>query len=342
MGLDVSLERDSIMRYYHLMHKPSFDITEDILNHSVQIAEMLGFLSASRLEKPNSRVRKQNKIQTIHSSLAIEGNTLSIDQVSDMIDHKPVVGPEKDIKEVKNAIAAYDAISEFNFRSVGDLKKAHKLFTQGLIRDAGVFRAGNVGVFAGGAVSHMAPPAKRVPQLMSDLFSYLKKEDNTSLLIKACVFHYELEFIHPFSDGNGRMGRFWQQVILMQHHAVFEFLSIESLIKAHQAEYYHTLGECDAIGNSTLFIEFALSLIEKALCAYRVTSTHAFSNKDRIQNACKHFKKNWFTRQDYISLHQAISTATASRDLKMALDNKWLQKKGEKSQTRYQFCTKAL
>jgi len=304
----------------------------------MRIAEILGSLNTLRLKKPDVSLRKQNKIKTIHSSLAIEGNTLSIEQVTDLINNKAVVGPAKDIKEVKNAMMVYDSVNQFNFKSITAFKKAHKLLMQGLIKDAGHFRTADVGVFAGNVVSHMAPPSKRVPQLMSDLFSYIKKTDNTALLVKACVFHYELEFIHPFSDGNGRMGRLWQQVILMHHHAVFEFLTIESLIKENQEDYYHILGECDSAGNSTLFVEFALGLIERELSIYQNTITYIADTKEkRMRNAIDHFKDTWFSRLDYMKLHKTISTATASRDLKAAVENKWLQKQGDKNVARYQF-----
>lgn len=304
----------------------------------MRIAEILGSLHALRLKKPDIQLRKQNKIKTIHSSLAIEGNTLSLDQITDLINHKVVVGPEKDIKEVKNAIKVYDLLGKFNFQSVAAFKKAHQILMQGLLNDAGRFRTGNVGVFAGNMISHMAPPSTRVPQLMSDLFSYLKEAGGASLLIKACVFHYELEFIHPFSDGNGRMGRLWQQVILMHYHPVFEYLSIEHLIKENQDDYCRILGECDLVGNSTRFVEFVLGVIEKALLGYQDTITFVADTREkRMEAAHEHFKALWFSRLDYMKLHKTISTATASRDLKAAVDDQWLYKKGDKNATRYQF-----
>lgn len=320
------------------MKKPPFVITEAILNHSVRIAEALGSLNALRLEKPTISLRKQNKIMTIHSSLAIEGNTLSLEQVTDIINHKAVIGPSRDIKEVKNAIKAYDEMNQYKFQSISDFKKAHKLLMTELIKDAGKLREGNVGVFAGNQVSHVAPPSKRVPSLMTDLFSYIKKSDNTSLLIKACVFHYELEFIHPFSDGNGRMGRLWQQVILMNYHKIFEYISIESLIRENQQNYYKILKECDSAGECTLFIEFALGLIEKSLTAYQDTITYAPNTKDeRIKHAHSHFKNQWFSRQRYMKLHKTISPATASRDLKSAVDDQLLQAQGDKNLAKYKF-----
>lgn len=320
------------------MSSPPFTITENILNSSVEIAEILGSINTLHLEKPSINLRKQNRIMTIHSSLAIEGNTLSLEQVSDIINHKPVLGPEKDIQEVKNAIAVYDGIARLKFNSIISLKNVHKLLLKNLIDDAGSFREKNVGVFAGKAVSHVAPPSKQVPRLMSSLFEYLKSDDNTSLLIKACIFHYELEFIHPFSDGNGRMGRLWQQVILIKHHPVFEFLSIESLIKDNQRQYYSVLGECDSASESTLFIEFCLNLIAQSLTSYQSAITYIPSTKEeRIKYTFSHFKDKWFSRQDYMLIHKNISPATSSRDLKYAVDEKILEKKGDKSRTRYKF-----
>lgn len=320
------------------MNQPPFTITENILNFSVKIAEILGSINTLHLEKPAINLRKQNKIKTIHSSLAIEGNTLSLEQVTDIINNKPVFGPSKDIQEVKNAIKVYDDISSFKFKSISSLKKAHKVLMKGLINDAGLFRSGNVGVFAGESVSHVAPPSKQVPRLMTDLFAYLKNTDNISLLIKACVFHYELEFIHPFTDGNGRMGRLWQQVILRNYHPVFEFLSIESLIKKNQQTYYEILGQCDSAGESTLFVEFCLGLIEKSLSAYQNTVTYIPSSKEeRVKYAYKYFKDKWFSRQEYMKLHKTISSATASRDLKYAYEENLINKKGDKNLARYKF-----
>ena len=320
------------------MTAPPFDITKLIFNYSLRIAEILGSLNTLHLDKPKVSLRKQNKIRTIHSSLAIEGNTLSIEQVTDIINDKVVIAPTKDIKEVQNAIIVYDMLNQFNFKSINSLKKAHKLLMNGLIKDAGKFRTGNVGIFAGKDVSHMAPPAKKVPKLMSDLFSYLKESDNLSLLIKACIFHYELEFIHPFSDGNGRMGRLWQHVTLMKHHPVFEYLSIEALIKDNQENYYEILGKCDSAGNSTLFVEFSLKLILETLIIYQDTITFVPKTKEaRIKHAYNQFKDQWFSRLDYMKLHKTISSATASRDLRIAVDSKLIQKDGDKRLTKYKF-----
>lgn len=175
---------------------------------------------------------------------------------------------------------------------------------------------------------------------MKNLFSFLRKKDHISKLIKACVFHYELEFIHPFSDGNGRMGRLWQQLILMQYHPVFEFLSVESFIKENQWDYYRILSKCDSLGESTLFIEFNLSLIKQALEAYcKSVEYKPSTQKDRIEYAKEQFSVNWFSRQDYLNFHKTISMATASRDLFFGVRAGILQSLGERNQTRYRYKT---
>ncbi len=320
------------------MSKPPFNITEKILNQSVNIAEMLGSINALHLDKPDISLRKQNKIKIIHSSLSIEGNTLSIEQITDIVNSLPVLGPKKDIIEVKNAIVVYENIKQYEFKSMISLKKAHKIMMKDLVSDAGLFRTNNVGIFNLESVSHMAPPFRQVPKLMNDLFHFMKSKDGLSLLIKACVFHYELEFIHPFTDSNGRMGRLWQQVILMNYHPVFEFLSIESLIKKNQQQYYQVLSQCDSAGESTSFVEFSLKLIQKGLSDYQNTIKYVSNTKgERIKIASSHFKRQWFSRQDYMKLHKTISSSTASRDLNFAVSEKYLNKKGEKRMSRYKF-----
>jgi Fic family protein len=250
------------------MKTPPFSITPTILNASMSITHLLGELDGQNLSQQKVVLRKTNQIKTIQASLAIEGNTLSIEQVSDMLDGVKIIGPQKDIIEVNNAIVAYNEIPHLRYNSQADFKKAHQLLLEGLIADAGNRRIKNVGIFAGSRVAHVAPSHKIVPQLIDNLFAYLKKKDSISLLIKSCIFHYELEFIHPFSDGNGRMGRLWQHVILDAYHVVLQYVAIESLIKDKQEAYYSILAACDSDGASTRFIEFSLNLILEALQAY--------------------------------------------------------------------------
>ncbi len=319
------------------MQKPPFEITNTILNTSIRIAELIGELQGLKISKPKVVLRKENQIKIIHASLAIEGNTLSLEQVSDILDGSPVIGPPKDLLEVQNAIRVYDHFSEFKFSSEQHFKNAHKIIMKNITTDAGDYRLGNVGVFAGSNVAHIAPQPKMVPKLMQNLFSFLSKKDGTSLLIKACVFHYELEFIHPFSDGNGRMGRLWQQVILTEYNEIFRYMAIESLIRNMQSEYYQVLSKCDKVGNSTLFIEFSLSLIEIALKAYlNELKYEPKTSSDRLIYAKSRLNSK-FTRKDYLKVFKDISTATASRDLKFGVERSIIAKSGDKNNTVYKF-----
>lgn len=319
------------------MQKPPFEITNTILNTSIRIAELIGELQGLKISKPKVVLRKENQIKIIHASLAIEGNTLSLEQVSDILDGSPVIGPPKDLLEAQNAIRVYDHFSEFKFSSEQHFKNAHKIIMKNITTDAGDYRLGNVGVFAGSNVAHIAPQPKMVPKLMQNLFSFLSKKDGTSLLIKACVFHYELEFIHPFSDGNGRMGRLWQQVILTEYNEIFRYMAIESLIRNMQSEYYQVLSKCDKVGNSTLFIEFSLSLIEIALKAYlNELKYEPKTSSDRLIYAKSRLNSK-FTRKDYLKVFKDISTATASRDLKFGVERSIIAKSGDKNNTVYKF-----
>lgn len=319
------------------MQKPPFTITPNVLNASMRIMQLLGKLDGLRMSQPEVSLRKSNRIQTIHASLAIEGNTLSIDQVTDLINGISVLGSEQDIIEVKNAIAVYNRILDFNYASKTDFKKAHKMLMKGLKADAGSFRTTNVGVYAGVRVAHVAPQPKRVEKLMDDLFCFLRQKDDISLLIKSCVFHYELEFIHPFSDGNGRMGRLWQHLVLSNFHEVFRYVAIESLIKERQKDYYVTLAHCDAKGDSTDFIEFCLQLVEEVLYSYSQNITyHPKTSVDRLEIAKERFTE-MFSRKEYIGLFKNISTATASRDLKLGVEKSILMKMGDKRMAMYRF-----
>lgn len=313
--------------------KPPYDITTKILLLISSISEKLGAVNANFLNKPSPQLRKQNKIKTIHSSLRIEGNTLTQEQVTAIIENKRVVGPKKDILEVINAVQVYDHITNFEFSSVKSFLKAHEMLMQGLVEDAGKLRIQGVGIFQGSKVAHIAPPAENVPHLINELFKYLKSKDELPL-IKSCVFHYEMEFIHPFMDGNGRMGRLWQTVILMKEFPVFEFLPFETLISQSQQEYYKSLAKCDRVGKSTEFIEYMLNVIDKSLEELLNYNNRIFTDKDRIDYFIS-LRINEFSRKDYMNVFKDISTATASRDLKKAVDLKMFEKIGEKNQVKY-------
>lgn len=242
------------------MYKPPFEITSKIIELISNISEKIGEINYLQDNPYHIRLRKENRIKTIHSSLAIENNSLSLKQITAIIEGKHVLGNPNEIKEVKNSIQAYDLLLSLNPYNEKDLLKAHKLMMQDLVERNGKYRTDGVGIFDGEKVVHLAPPADRVPELMFDLFKWLKESD-AHPLIKSCVFHYEFEFIHPFQDGNGRMGRLWQTVILKEWKEILAWLPVETLIKENQKEYYNVLGASDSDANSTKFIEFMLALI---------------------------------------------------------------------------------
>jgi Fic family protein len=247
-----------------LTYIPPFTVSAEAINLIAQISAQIERY-AIRLEQSDGlRLRKANRIKTIHSSLAIEGNKLTEGQVSDIIDGKPVVAPPRDIQEVKNAIATYDLFGRLDAFSVKDLLKAHATMMQALTEEAGRFRRGNVGVFSETGCVHIAPPADRVPFLIDDLFHWLRFSKD-HLLIRSCVFHYEFEFIHPFIDGNGRMGRLWQSLILGKLHPLFQHLPVENMVYANQQAYYDAISESSRRGDSGPFIDFMLQEILNTL-----------------------------------------------------------------------------
>lgn len=318
------------------MEKPPFEVTPQILNLASEIQEILGELKAYSSVKTPLKLRKENKIKTVHHSLAIEGNSITEEQITALLEGKRVLGSAKEIKEVNNALRLYEDLHSFNADNEKDLLKAHKILMEGLLEKPGRYRNSAVGILKNGKVSKMAPPEKQVPHLMGNLFHFLKAEKNISYLLKACIFHYELEFIHPFSDGNGRMGRLWQQILLMKHSPVFEFLSVESLIHKKQKSYYKALKESDIAGSSTRFIEFSLEIILQSLLDYREKMVFTKTKKeDRIEVATDHFGDKPFSRKEYLNLHKGISTASASRDLALAVKMGILSMFGEKAMAVY-------
>ena len=316
---------------------PPFQITPPILDTIGMIERLLGRFESLNQPKPQPQLRKSNRIRTVQGSLAIEGNTLSFNQITALMDGKKVIGKPREIREVMNAIEVYNLLKTFRPHSLQDLLKSHRIMMHALVPSAGKWRKGNVGVLKGSRIAHMAPPHDMVPHLMKDLFAFIKK-DNSHALIKSAVFHYELEFIHPFEDGNGRIGRFWHSLLLFQYHPAFEFAPIESLIKANQKEYYHVLGLADKAGDSTMFIEFSLNVVKQAFTEYvEALRPGPSTSETRLEVAKSHFADIKFSRKDYLSLFKTISTATASRDLKAAVEKNVLEKSGDKAQTNYRF-----
>jgi hypothetical protein len=247
-------------------YKPPFIITDKILMYVSSISEKIGRITAVGNLDTRPYLRRNNRIKSIHSSLKIEANSLSLGQVRDVINGKTVLGEQKEIIEVKNAFTAYEYLSKINPYNIEDLKKIHGVMTNNILRESGEFRSGEEGVFNGDECIFMAPPAKFVPQLVSELFDWMKKNHNqVHPLIMSCIFHYEFVFIHPFSDGNGRMARLWQTAILSKWKTIFEYIPIESQIEKFQDEYYDVIAKCHINGESTIFIEFMLSQLDKIL-----------------------------------------------------------------------------
>lgn len=246
---------------------PPFDITNIMLDRISSIMKKIGKLDNYKDLNKMPVLRRNNRIRSIHSSLAIEANSLSFDQVKDIIDGKKVIGPQDEIQEVKNAYEAYKLIKEVNQYSIKDLKKIHGVMTYLTVDESGEFRKGNEGVFdEKGNCIHVCPPPEQVDELMKQLFKWM--EDNNGIvhpLILSSVFHYEFVFIHPFKDGNGRTARLWQNVILSNWEEIFEYVPIESQIKKYQEEYYSSIANCDHNGDSTEFIEFMLKMIDETL-----------------------------------------------------------------------------
>ncbi len=316
--------------------KPPYKITGKILKLVASISERIGEVNSAHLNKPPTELRKKNRIKTIHSSLEIEGNTLTIEQITAIVENKRVIGPKKDILEVKNAIAVYDYLDKLNPYNFDSFCEAHRILMNGLIESAGRLRSKSVGIVKGSEVAHLAPPGEMLKHLMNDLFAYLKDDDDL-ILIRSCVFHYEMQFIHPFIDGNGRMGRLWQTLILKDIYPVFEYIPIETFIKERQEQYYESLGKSDNTGESTLFIEFMLEIILESVEDLLNIQNVSLTNVDRINLFMSIIKNDYFTRKEYLKNFREISSATASRDLNYAVENGILEKIGNKNTTRYKY-----
>lgn len=313
--------------------KPPYDITPEILKFITSISEKIGAINATYLGKQSPQLRKQNRIKTIHSSLQIEGNTLTEEQITALIENKRIIGPQKDVMEVLNAIKVYEKLDQYKSTSSKSFLGAHSLLMKDLITDPGKYRKQGVGIVKGSKVAHIAPSYQNVSFLMDDLFEYLK-DKNELTLIKSCVFHYEMEFIHPFLDGNGRMGRLWQTVILMQEYPVFEFLPFETLISQTQDDYYKSLTLSDKAGKSTYFIEYMLDVIDKSLNGLLMYNNRTLKDIDRLEYFCTLGIKE-FSRKDYMNTFKDISAATASRDLKKGLELNIFSVTGNQNTSKY-------
>ena len=292
------------------MYTPPFTVSSKAINLIAQISAQIERY-AIKLEKEDAlHLRKANRIKTIHSSLAIEGNTLSEGEVLAILEGKKVVAPLKEITEVRNAIKTYELYPALNPFSIDDLLKAHLTMMTGLVDEAGRFRRGGVGVFDGSTPIHTAPPADRVPSLISDLFSWLEKAED-HLLVRSCVFHYEFEFIHPFTDGNGHIGRFWQSLILGQLHPLFEHLPVENMVYANQKGYYDAISHSSDIGDSGPFIDFMLEEILEALLEHQGKSNEEIA-------ADKGLSDNEIAILRMIRIRPHIPAASIARELSLS------------------------
>lgn len=323
-----------MLSYDSIIVRPPYTIDARILTLLTMIGERLGEVKAAHMHRPEASLRRRNRIRTIHGTLAIEGNTMSEDLMTAMLEGKRVLAKPSELLEVTNAIKVYDALEDYDVFRAAHLRKAHGLLMKGLVPDAGRFRTGGVGVMRGRTLAHLAPPAKLVPTQVDALLKYVKN-DPDPMLIKSCVLHYELEFIHPFSDGNGRIGRLWQTLALMQVSPVFAFLPTESLVREWQRDYYRALSASDKAGDARPFIVYMLERIEEALAGLLSTQHPSLGASERIAQFVAEHGDRPFTRKDYLAMFPELSTATASRDLRAAMDERLLVKSGDGRTTVY-------
>lgn len=297
--------------------KPPFEITNAILDEVAEIAELIGHVNASLGLSTNPTLRRTNRIRTIYSSLAIEQNTLSLDQVTAVLEGKRVIAPPKDIAEVKNAYEIYEMMDSLDPYSVDDLLNAHGVMTKDLVEESGCFRSRPVGVVdKQGNILHFGTLPDYVPGLVMELLDWVR-DSEFHMLIKSCVFHYELELIHPFSDGNGRIGRLWHTLLLTQWKPIFAWLPVESMIHDRQDEYYQAINRSNNEAESTVFIEFMLSAIKEALLeAVQVGNTENTSTEEQRWYQIERFlKKNGTITNADIREMMGVSSATANRIL---------------------------
>lgn len=300
--------------------KPPFEITNQMIDYVAEIAELVGKLSAVSSLSANPTLRRSNRIRTIHGSLAIEQNTLSLEQVTAVLNGKHVLAPPKDIAEVKNAYEIYERLDELDPYSVDDLLTAHGIMTRGLVEESGIFRTRPVGVVdSEGHVLHFGTLPQYVPDLVMELLDWVRTSE-VHMLIRSCVFHYELELIHPFADGNGRVGRLWHTLLLSKWNPAFAWLPVESIIHNRQQEYYDVINASNDAGESTVFIEFMLSAIKASLI--EAISTSDEMSDVKIDKSTLRWKKieEYLKTHDYIMNADVrelcgVSAATANRIL---------------------------
>jgi len=314
------------------MYTPPFRLTARIIELISEISEKIGEINVIHQDYFHVQLRRENRIKTIHSSLAIENNSLSMEQITAIIDGKHVLGNLSEIQEVKNAVQVYDLLSSLSYCSEKDLLKTHKLMMQELVSRSGQYRNDGVGIFNGSDVVHVAPPADRVPFLMADLFEWLRMSD-VHPLVKSCVFHYEFEFIHPFQDGNGRMGRLWQTVILKEWKDVFAWIPVETLVRENQSEYYRILSVSDREADSTKFVEFMMSLILRTVkdiieVEKKVTAKITVKVTVNQQKMIEEIKHNPYVTQEELAKIVGITRKSIVANMKKLQDSGLIKRVG--------------
>lgn len=318
--------------------RPPFDITPSMVTQTAAIERLVGKHEGMWGPPPSPNLRRSTRVRTIQGSLAIEGNSLAEEQVTALLEGKRVAGPARDVLEVQNALVVYDRLASWKPHLAKHLLQAHRHMMRGLVTSAGRWRTRGVGIAKGSQLAHVAPPAARVQGLLEDLLAFVRDDEEIHPAIRAAVFHYELEFIHPFEDGNGRMGRLWHTLILGSWQPLFFRVPVESLIRDRQAEYYRVLGESDRAGKSTAFIEYMLDVTRAALSeVVEAVASTAMTPERRLDLAAAHFKNLDFARKDYLALFPSLSTASASRDLKLGVARNRLSRQGDKIHARYRF-----
>ena len=307
-------------------YKPPYTITSKMLHLSTQISEALTNLEHSTKEAITPILRKKNRIKTLAGTLEIEGNFLGEEKITAILDGKRVLGTMLEVAEVEGAIAAYGELENYQYDKLDDLLQAHLLMMNGILKTAGSFRRVNVGVGSSEGVSHVAPPFDRVPELMGELFDWLAQSDEHHL-IKSCVFHYEFEFIHPFSDGNGRIGRLWQSVILHQWKPIFSSMPTESIIRDHQEAYYGALEAAGSVGESTPFVEFMLEMILQTIQDVPNSDPDNVP-KERTEMILDHLVKVPEISVRKLSELLSVSDKTIKRDLEKLKDQQKIERIG--------------
>jgi len=317
--------------------RPPFEVTPRSARLLSEIERRVGRHEGALRAPVSPVLRRSLRVRTIQASLQIEGNTLTEEEVTAVLEGRRVSAPERDLREVRNAIVCYEKLPKWDPGSAKHLLAAHGVMMAGLVRQPGAWRAKGVGIAKGNQIAHIAPPPSRVPGLMDTLLKWVRTDTEVPAPIRAAVCHYEMEFIHPFEDGNGRMGRLWHSLILQRHHLLFAQVPVESVIRDRQADYYAVLGQCDKAGNSTAFVEFALELTLEALKHVVMPRQPRMASPLRIEAARHHFAKASFTRKDYLSHFPGLSPSTASRDLQEGVSNRLLQRQGDKATAKYRF-----